>query len=1252
MSTALYALHLAALDDDAFEEWLCLYFQEVHGLPLAPQRNGRSGQAQHGVDVMFLNAAGEWVGVQAKAYARTQLTPLKFDREVQAAHGFQPPLTHYVVCTLNDRDAALQAHARAAVIHARPNVRVLALQDLVEEASRHPRLARALLEHASPSYLEEMRQVLLAAANSTMAATTPDAGPIVADVALRAIGAWTDAGNPQRTLEELTHYAGPADRNELLLVEVRARFALGQLEAVLEIVRGELQLPSPNASVAAFGAHAAQLHGDAPLADGWLARALAMANAATKPQVVGSYVRVQALRENSSFGALEAFATDALGDPLPIALALADAAFQFGELGAAVTWYGRARSRQPDWPPAARANELGARIWQLIRAHESGATVAVTLGECAAQLVVLLADPAIHNPGLRLPMLVNLGHAKRTLGDFAGASVAWEEALAFPDAPASLWLYRCALSAIEGVPMPPEGLIDRWTDNHRASLILASAFTLQGDAARATALIDRVFADPAATAEDLVLAHIERIRVESSGQDSRVTPAHVGTMLGLVNLDGPSLPLFAWLVGNFSAAGPEQDEPARKAVTDLAPLLVIDGAQRLALAEDLVRADLDEATIGWLPDIEREAWPDRGPVAQLSGALVLLCIFSKTFRWADARQLIAQLTMQFPRDANVLLHCAQALRCAGDRVGAYELLTDAVNQGVHDGALIGTWAHLGVSLGRRREAHRLLSSLQIAPRSPREYGQLLRARAILGIHDDVGLTLTPAMQVTPENAGTVFTSGLLSRGVRPARVAFGRIVHIAISQDGGERFNEHVLLLEEPGDGLPGVRALDSRHFPWITELVGAQPGESRELTCPPFAGAQASIIDVVGADRWSVLQAAQMVHLLPPASTGVETLSADIEALRERLSQQATAHRQARRGALSNAAERGSGIALIAKASGVSPRPLLRKNAPWAPAGHSGTTEDINADDQALIESARLVLDPISLLLLVDIGAESLLGALPAKAIMTPQAVWQMFDWWYEHERHQRGTRAHVTMMEDGRMAWIPLTTADRRETRAFWLRVKETVEMYIEQIEAPPLSNIELKRCVSLLGSPVVSGIALAATQGWAYLTEEAMMRAVTIQIGQAQVCSVHRLIAAGASLGWWSASRGVTLLAKLMRHGWSWISFPVSMLATACKLPSGERGDIPNLLLSRIKKGDPTLGVQTIFALLRDLDRGAYRNISEGRLRSFAIECLPGSGDPVYRAGIAQAFANRHPQAIHKASRRRMKVWAATGRTNPSR
>jgi predicted helicase len=103
MTTALCAQHLSSLDENDFEEWLRVYMQEVYGLPVPPQRNGRSGQAQAGVDLMFRNAQGEWIGVQAKAYRRKRLTATLLNAEITAAHEFEPSLTHYVVCTLNER---------------------------------------------------------------------------------------------------------------------------------------------------------------------------------------------------------------------------------------------------------------------------------------------------------------------------------------------------------------------------------------------------------------------------------------------------------------------------------------------------------------------------------------------------------------------------------------------------------------------------------------------------------------------------------------------------------------------------------------------------------------------------------------------------------------------------------------------------------------------------------------------------------------------------------------------------------------------------------------------------------------------------------------------------------------------------------------------------------------------------------------------------------------------------------------------
>lgn len=1242
MTTALCANHLSSLDENGFEEWLRIYMQEVYGLPLPPQRNGRSGQAQAGVDLMFRNAQGEWVGVQAKAYRRKRLTAKLLDTEVMAAHGFEPPLTHYVVCTLNERDAALQAHAHGASINGHANVSVLALQDLAEEASRRQPLMRDLIGRASPDYLDAMRHYLQPPA-PTLAVGAP--GPnLIEDAALKAIGAWIDVGNPQRALDELASYKGQAARAQCLIVETRARFALGELDAVAQVARNEAHRTTPNPVLLAHGAHAAALMGDQEIANAWLTQALAVASPKEKPQVVGSYLRAHAQRDDSNFETLERFATAALDDVSSVAIALADTAFQLDDLDAANRWYERARAREANWPAGARGNELGARIWKLIRTKDAGASIDALLGECVAQLASMLSDPTLQANGLRQPLLVNLGHARQALGDFQGAAAAWDEALRLPSPPESVWMHRCVLSAIEGIYLPSDELVARCATSHTASLVFASACTTLGHTERAAVLIDAVLAGEGVSQDDRVRAHIERIRLESSGQDDRVTPGHVATMLGLVDHANPSLPLFVWLIGNFRAAGADQGDTARAAVRDLASRLHIGSAQRAALAEDLLRAQLDDTAITWLSDIEHEAWPNRESVSQLNGALALLRIYSRTFRFDDARNLVAQLVGQFPLDAKAMLYCARALHSAGDRLGAYGVLTDAIRRGVQDGNVIGSWARLAVMLKMRREAHGILRELQFAPRNPMEYAKLLQARALLGIHSDGDVSVTSATQVTPDNAGAVFASGLLHRSPKPLRVAYGRIVHVRITQDEAVRMDEHVLVLQEPGDGMPGVRTLAAASFPWVAELLGARVGETRMLMAPPFERCSATIVNVVGSDHWSVMQAAQMVHLLPPAATGMETVSAeDLDGLRERLSQRVNAQRLAGENALRLASANGAAISIVAEASNSSPRGLLKESPPWRPTGYPGSAEDTVAADRALTEAKRLVLDPITLLLMVDIGAEPLLGLLPKKPVMTPQAAWQLFDWWYVLERHHRGTAGHAVTTSKGDLVIIPVTAEQRRSTRAFWQRIWNTISQHIEIVEPPPLTNSDLQKCIPLVGRSVISGMALAREHGWAYVTEEGMLAAVAKHIANAKVGNLHRLFAIGAELAWWRPSQALSHMATLIRHGWSWVSFPVSMIRTALCLPTPQRQKTVELLLRQIKKSEPAVAVRTLFNLLDDVDNNAYPNVDSCRLRKLAVECLPSGLPRELRTRLAQDFARRHPGRIHRASRRCLERWA---------
>jgi hypothetical protein len=110
------------------------------------QRNGRNGQAQHGVDVYGNpNQGPEWAGVQCKGkddYANKTLTEDELKSEVLKAHTFTPSLSQFILATTGPRDATLQGVARQlsdtqkkAVLF---SVTVWSWDDIVETLEDYP----------------------------------------------------------------------------------------------------------------------------------------------------------------------------------------------------------------------------------------------------------------------------------------------------------------------------------------------------------------------------------------------------------------------------------------------------------------------------------------------------------------------------------------------------------------------------------------------------------------------------------------------------------------------------------------------------------------------------------------------------------------------------------------------------------------------------------------------------------------------------------------------------------------------------------------------------------------------------------------------------------------------------------------------------------------------------------------------------------------------------------------------------------
>lgn len=127
---------------------------------LGVHRNGRSGQAQHGVDIVGRkNGKGdEWVGVQCKGKDINfghQVTEAELREEVRKCLEFKPPISEFYLISTAMDDATIQKVARTITDEqtrsGRPlSVNVWGWGALEEEISRHPQAIRAFSPDSTP----------------------------------------------------------------------------------------------------------------------------------------------------------------------------------------------------------------------------------------------------------------------------------------------------------------------------------------------------------------------------------------------------------------------------------------------------------------------------------------------------------------------------------------------------------------------------------------------------------------------------------------------------------------------------------------------------------------------------------------------------------------------------------------------------------------------------------------------------------------------------------------------------------------------------------------------------------------------------------------------------------------------------------------------------------------------------------------------------------------------------------------------
>lgn len=121
------------------------------------KKNGRSGQAQNGVDVYgFLKSEVAWYGVQCKGkvnFLEKKLSEKELKAEVKKALTFEPALKEFTLATTGPRDASLQRLARIIttrhLIKGLFTVEVVFWDDIIELLEKHP----VVLEEYYPKFI-------------------------------------------------------------------------------------------------------------------------------------------------------------------------------------------------------------------------------------------------------------------------------------------------------------------------------------------------------------------------------------------------------------------------------------------------------------------------------------------------------------------------------------------------------------------------------------------------------------------------------------------------------------------------------------------------------------------------------------------------------------------------------------------------------------------------------------------------------------------------------------------------------------------------------------------------------------------------------------------------------------------------------------------------------------------------------------------------------------------------------------------
>jgi len=1196
---------------DDLESIAAQLLQKVFGAKDPALKYGRSGQAQHGVDVTVRIAEGV-IGAQCKAYTATPLTPAVLEEELRKAHTFDPALYRYVIVTSAPRDGKLSTWAFKARLDGRPAVQIWMWEDICDLLEQHDLLGEYLLKvlpvKALPSLIKAVGLESTLIFSSGSVATDADAQDEFAELLA--------TGRAEAVVDSLSNNH-PTEAERFALARALVQLQRDDDARIALIGCGGKKATALQALVAAR-------LGDSRGSEEAIQAAFDQADSRDLGYIAAIAILRQLVADpDITLEGLASFVPTAVREHPAVLGALGDVASQRENHELAIELYRKAERLDRRPSTLRRVAILGNRLAGALSTISSGAftvseaTVRSELQSIRSAMRQELLEPI--GTHLRAVLLFNDHSAALALGELGEALNSITQAIELKATDLAFWRRWALVSILRQSDVDADFMqcapIDATLD-----LMLADVEVLGGDRQKARARIQRALSTEGL--DSALEARLIARQITLAGDDDHLTPQMASELFELTKSLRTPAPAVVRLVTALNQPGIEEIAKAFFQWLNAADLQGLEEDDQLALVAAMIEEGHGREACRFLDLLRRRTYRADGSI-DAGVAPLLIRVASATLRRHEAAKVAKELATA--GSSYGLLLRASALEQFGEPAQALKELLEshATQQSV---SLLRRAAELGVLTNRLPQVRRILRSWSL-PRVESAEAASALYDTLVTLHDPRREALAEATLRSTEGihdlANTLVASTLRSRRSISRRVSANSLVTVRLS--GGSQAEYWVGEGHSPSQTAPGVN--------WLTPILGFEVGDSIELSIGPFAGQSATILATKRPEQILFERAIESAS----ASGSVRSYNGTTEQLIEQMREQLASQARARNESLAFASTNALPAVAMAQLLGRPPRLFLTAQDSWIPRSHSGLLSEYRAEAEELMGDCQWVIDPATVCLIVECQIQTAVAAGGKKPIVTAESRVALRKWQLSERQDKKGSRGWMYLDARGRLRIAELGAATRKANTNFWRRLWQFVERECVYAESATDDTMySLRNWADVLDGGSLSSIATSSDLGAVLLSDELVVRAAAKEIGS-KSASLRGVVLQAIDRRLLSVGQGIRAIAALCRTGRSFFSISGWMLTEALKLPSHERWPALRALLSTVRAGDP---ITTWPILLTALAHNARLRISTRRLgvdeRAFAklvFRSAPRSDAFLAKVlvGVAVGSRSKPPQSM---------------------